>query len=178
MVNSSDVEQVLLKHIREATCKVQLHHLEIEMRLLKGVTLTQFQALEGALAGCRSWEGTTDTETQDIFVDNVRITGTRAICKTRIAVTDVDNVRVCTSAEEPIPVPPHSGASFTRHKHRRERYFQGWKLALTTVNRDSQHPLYEVEVELDVLWLVRQPPEVLAKTGVKLVLDAQRLLGC
>ena len=177
MATSSDVEQVLLKHIREATCQIQLHHLEIEMRPLKSISQAQFQALEGALARCHSWEGVSDTEARDMFVDNVRITGTQAICKTRIAVTDVDNVRVCTSAEEPIPVPAHSAPSFTRHKHRRERYFQGWKLALTIVNRDSPHPLYEVEVELDVLWLVRQPPEVLAKTGVKLILDFKRLLG-
>lgn len=171
---SSDVEQVLLKHIREAVGRIPLHHLEIEMRLTTPLQPQQFKQLEGTLAGCTAWERTLDTNTCDVFQDNVRVTGAEAVCKTRIAVTDVDNgsIRVCTSAEEPVPIPLDSHGSFRREKQRRERHFQGWKLALTIVNKTT----YEVEVELDNLWLVRQPPEVLAKTGVKLLLDARALM--
>lgn len=174
-------EQVVLKHMREALGQVPLQELEIELRLCRQVDGEAFRRLERALASSEAWSRTTDTRTTDVTVKDVRVTdGATAVRKRRLAVTEAGAFRVCTCQEERVPVPaPADGgqAVFTRVKARRERHFQGWKLALTAVNPDSEHPGYEVEAELDNLWLVRRPQEVLAQTGARLMTDVVRLLS-
>ena len=168
-------DQILLKHLREAIGKIPLQQLEIELRLNRQLTLEMFQRLEAHLNSYGQWESVTETKTCDRTAGGVRVTEDRAIRKRRVAVSDAGEFRIATCQEEPVPVPAQLQEAFTRHKWRKEREFSGWKLATTVVNPDSPHPGYEVEVELDVLWLVRRPLEVLANTGCSLMDDVVRL---
>ena len=172
-------DQVILKHINEAIQKinsVNLDQLEIEMRLNKHVNKEAFNKLEEKLKQGK-WENVVDTASTDKMVGEARITDNAfAIRKHRLCSTDVGGFRVITSHEQPIPVPPETGCSLTRTKHRRERHFWGWKLSLTVINPQCTSPGYECEVELDTSYLVRRPHNLLAKVGAGLMEDVCRML--
>ena len=172
------MDQVVLKHMREAVGHVPLQELEIELRLCRHVDEVAFRRLERTLSNSKGWEAVQDTSSTDVTVNDVRVTdGKSAIRKRRLAVTDVGDFRVCTCQEERVPLPTETGnAVFRRAKQRRERHFQGWKLALTVINPNSENPGYEIEVELNNLWLVRRPQEILAQTGTRLVTDVLQML--
>lgn len=174
-------DQVVLKHLREAIGRVPLDRLEIELRMNGQLTEAAFATLERRLASSTKWEATVDSTTCDQTVGDVRVTdGTTAVRKRKLATSDCNIFRVVTSDEERVPVPaaPLSltgPAAFQRVKVRRVRSFAGWSVVLTKVNPDSERPGFEVEVELDNLWLVRRPLDWLARTGTGLAEDVARL---
>lgn len=169
-------DQVVLKHLREGTAGVPVEQMEVELRMSPPPAAAAFARLEAALAGCEAWQQVTDAATTDVTVGDVRVTdGRTAIRKRRVATTDLPGYRVCTCQEEPAAAVLTADGGHRRTKRRRERHFSGWKVMLTEVNAGTENPGFEVEVELDNLWLVRQPMEVLAKTGAGLMDDLLRL---
>lgn len=173
-------DQIILKHINEAVQNIRtvtLDQMEIELRLNKQVDRASFESLEQRLAGGK-WESVTDTVTTDRVVGDARITdGTRAIRKRRISMTDAGMYRVVTSQEQPIAVPLATTThTLVRVKHRRERLFWGWKLAMTVINPDSASPGYECELELNTPDLVRRPYNLLASTGAKIMDEVVQML--
>ena len=169
-------DQIILKHIREAVGKVQLHELEIELRLNGTLTEKQFQEVERRLSSAK-WDHCTYTESSDAMVGNVRVTTTDkcrfAIQKDKVQVTDTGPFRVITSLERRVNVPTgNCDASMIRHKKRKELSHWGWKLSLTVVNGS----MYEIEVELDSTYLVRRPYDLLAQAGAKLMTDVVEML--
>lgn len=168
-------DQVVLKHLREAIGRVPLDRLEIELRMNGQLTEAAFASLERRLASSTKWAATADKTTCDQTVGDVRVTdGTTAVRKRKLATSDCGIFRVVTSDEERVPV-PSGPATFQRIKQRRVRSFSGWSVVLTRVNPDSERPGFEVEVELDNLWLVRRPLDWLARTGTGLAEDVARL---
>lgn len=170
-------DAVILKHIRECRGVGPLDQLEIELRLNRQLTNAAFCHLERQLASAK-WDSQRDVECTDRIHGDIRITDSNtAMRKRRIQVTDAGHYRVVTSQEQPIPLPPNpAGVAYVRHKRRRERRFWGWIVSLTEINpEDLSKASYEVEVELDVLFLVRRPPELLAKVGAGLMEDIYRL---
>jgi len=175
-------DQVILKHIREAVqsvATVPLNQLEIELRLNKRLDKSSLEKLEHVLASSQKWESVTDTVTKDRMVGDIRVTdNTLSVRKRKLSTTDVGNFRVVTSHEQPTPLPKsqQSQSDFQRLKHRRERTFWGWKLAVTVIN-PGPSVTYEVEVELDYRYLVRRPFDLLAKAGACLMEDVIRIIG-
>lgn len=167
-------DQVVLKHIREARGEVPLDQLEIELRLNKPLTRAAFDNLNDALSTAK-WERESSVESTDCMFGDVRVTdGKTAIRKHRLQLTDAGKFRVATCREQPVPLPTGQAAGMVRRKKRHERHHWGWVIHTTEVTSGSEPPHFEVEVELDVLYLVRRPVELLAQVGTGLMEDIHR----